>query len=182
MKKALFFTLLCIFTSCIWAQKIEVNKLDKFTNKQEIRISSELLYRHVDVSGISAILDTRFISSDSNIGLICDIIFHNIVKYGDGDGISLLLDDGQPPMDLISSYTGIGSKNYEVMGFGGIKRGYSFSTLFILTNEQLQRLSEYNVTDVRVRYLGGTYDSEVSKKAQKKFKKAAGLLLNTLNK
>ncbi len=86
--------------------------------------------------------------------ILLDIMLPEMVKYSEGDGIILLLENSDA-IRLESSYTGLSSKS------AGSNRGYVFETVFMLTDEQVQLLKQYNVTDIRINYFDGSYDREI---------------------
>lgn len=89
-----------------------------------------------------------------NIGLA------EVEKYVDGSGITFLLDNGESVV-LNSSYTGIGAERDPLDG-----DTHFFNTTLMLSDSDVDILSSHRITDVRIRYLGGTTDMSVAEKRQ----------------
>jgi chromosome segregation and condensation protein ScpB len=79
-------------------------------------------------------------------------------KYDENSGIVLLLDNGEQ-LFLETLYTGLGSTMY---GSGS----FIFSTVFELSNEEVEILKVHKITDIRIKYFGGHYDKSLKSNKQ----------------
>lgn len=142
----------------IYAQKIEKVEIDKFTGAEIIETTSESLY--VDRFLFYANVKHQFIFCirrvNGEYSMPATIVMDDIVKYEKGDGVIFLLGNGEI-VTLETNYTGIGSSPY-------LNMGYSFSTNFSLTDDDVEKLKNNKVETVRVTYLGGYYDVDLKSK------------------
>ena len=142
-----------------YAQKIEKMEIDKFTKQEVIETTIEKL-----------ISDYVPCQKGAGAGTICGIKFQirrcggvysmpailrteRIVKYEDGDGIVLLLDNDET-ITLKSSYTGVSKLNHD------------FSTCFTLTDDDVEQLKTHKVLSVRIKYMGNHEDFDLKKNKQ----------------
>ncbi len=155
--KKLFLLFICLsFLVNLNSQEIKRVEVDKFTKTEKIETSTEKLF--VGLMPFSLATGSKFEFSirryDGEYAIRADIMLPEMVKYSEGDGIILLLENSDA-IRLESSYTGLSSKS------AGSNRGYVFETVFMLTDEQVQLLKQYNVTDIRINYFDGSYDREI---------------------
>ena len=85
------------------------------------------------------------------------ILRSEIVKYEEGDGITLLLENGET-VDLATNFKGVGGSSFA--------NGDYFDTSFTIPTEAVEKLKANKVTDIRIRFLGGSYDRELKDKKQ----------------
>lgn len=158
MKKVCLSCFLLLCSMFVLAQKIQTRKIDKFTKNEIIETTVESLYS-INFMGSGWIYKFDFqIRKVNDVYVIpADILMEDIVKYTDDDGITFLLENGET-IFLKTGYTGIGSKPFS--------KGYYFSTVFHLSNSDVEKLQTFKVTDVRISYLGGSYDRKLKKKKQ----------------
>ena len=86
-----------------------------------------------------------------------NILLKEIEKYDENSGVIFLLDNDET-VELKSNFTGIGSKKFD--------NGYFFETSFTLSNDDVIKLKEHKITNVRIIYMGGHYDRELKSKKQ----------------
>ena len=156
--------------SSIYAQKIKVNEVDKFTKSEIIETSSEYLFRVNYGSGWTHRFDFVLRRVNGAFVMAADIMLPEMVKYTEDDGITILLDNGQT-LFLETLYTGISSVNTT-------GTGYDFSTVFELSQEEVELLKNHKVTDIRIHYLGNSYDKEIKDKKQSLIINMLGLFDN----
>lgn len=147
------------------AQKIEKNEVDKFTKQHIVETKQEeLIKRNKWKNQWQRILITiRNVNGEWVMPTFIEL--NEIEKYDEGSTISLLLDNGDTII-LESLYTGIGAEDCPI-GIGGINSHvHGFSTVFNLSNANIDMLREHTVTDVRVSPLGKNYDFVVGEKEQ----------------
>ena len=159
MKKILFLLIATLVTSIrVNAQNIQKNEVDKFTKSEIIETSNETLFsRNPMFMGITNSFDFIIRRYNGAYVIAADILMHEIVKYEEGNGVTFLLDNGEI-VELTTNYTGVGGNR--------IGPGYEFSTSFSLTDEDVQNLKQHKITDVRITYLGGSYDHKLKEKKQ----------------
>ena len=145
-------------TNNVYAQKLRINEVDKFTKSVKQETTKETLY---SVNFMASGYINRFEFAIRKVGdkwlMPANILLQHIEKYDEDSGITLLLDGGET-ISLTTMYTGIGAEK-----FGN---GYQFDTCFQLTSDDVAKLKEKKVTDIRVRYMGGHYDRVVKDKKQ----------------
>ena len=147
-----------IMASTMFAQKIEKKEVDKFTKMQVIETSSESLYSvNFLASGYIYKFDFQIRKSGDTYSMPANILLKEIEKYDENSGVIFLLDNDET-VELKSNFTGIGSKK-----FGN---GYFFETSFTLSNDDVIKLKEHKITNVRIIYMGGHYDRELKSKKQ----------------
>ena len=159
MKRILLVAMFSTFAlSSIFAQKIKTKEIDKFTKSEIIETSSEYLFRVNYGSGWTHRFDFILRRVNGSFVMATEILLPDMVKYTEGDGVTFLLDNGET-LFLETLYTGISSSN-------STNTGYSFSTVFELSQEEVELLKNNKVTDIRVQYFGGAYDKEIKDKKQ----------------
>lgn len=160
MKARVLFTalLLLLGVTASFAQKIKKREIDKFTKSEIIETSNETLYSvNFMGTGWCEKFDFQIRRVDGKYAMPANILRSEIVKYEEGDGITLLLDNGET-IDLATNYTGVGGSVFA--------KGYYFETSFTIPDEAVAKLKEHKVTDIRIRFLGGSYDRELKAKKQ----------------
>lgn len=159
MKRILLVAMLLTFAlSGIFAQKIKTKEIDKFTKSEIIETSLETLFQVNYGSGWTHRFNITLRRVNGSFVMPTYILLPDMVKYTEGDGVILLLDNGET-LFLETLYTGISSRN-------STNTGYGFSTVFELSQEEIELLKHNKVTDIRVRYFGGSYDKEIKNKKQ----------------
>ena len=158
MKKILLLIALTFVTSVSFAQKIKKKEVDKFTKNLTIETSKESLYSvNFMASGFIYKFDFCIRKVGDSYAMPANILLRDIEKYDEKSGVTFLLDNDDT-VELITNYTGIGATK-----FG---QGYFFETSFSLSNDDVNKLKEHKITNVRVNYMGGHYDRELKSKKQ----------------
>lgn len=160
MKTRLLFTaLLLLFgVTLSFAQKIKKREIDKFTKSEIIETSTESLYSvNFMGTGWCEKFDFQIRRVNGAYAMPANILRKEIVKYQEGDGVTFLLDNGET-IELVTNYTGVGASAFA--------KGYYFETSFTIPDEAVEKLKAHKITDVRIRYMGGTYDKELKSKKQ----------------
>lgn len=154
----LFFALLT--PTMVFAQKVEKDIIDKFSKARVIETSSEKIADYnkwkslfPDISDVKVCI--RYVGGKWSMpATLCT---DEVVKYTEDDGIMLLLENDEI-VDLKTIYTGLSS--------GNIRK--EFTTVFRLTDEDRELLRKNKIVSVRLSYLGGYKDFDVTKKRQDK--------------
>lgn len=97
MKKILMCLLLCVFCSQgIFAQKLAINKVDKFTKESLQETSGETLFS-VNLLGTGFVYRFLFLlkKAGEEWYMPAEITLKEMVKYDDNSGIVLLLSNGE---------------------------------------------------------------------------------------
>lgn len=158
MKKAILSMLLAIVTMGASAQKIKEKTVDKFTQIEKTETSTETLYSvNFMASGYIYQFEFSIRKIGSKYEMPANILLQDMEKYDENSGVMFLLDNNEN-IFLKTGYTGIGTRP-----FG---KGYYFSTCFSLTDDDIDKLKQHKITDVRILYMGGHYDRELKKNKQ----------------
>lgn len=169
MRRVLFFVLCAVFLSSgLYAQKIRLREIDKFSKKERVETSVETLYTTMFLGSQGYYMKVKAQRVDSVYTLHASIAFPEITKYTDGNGIMLLLDN-EETIYLTSMYTGISSPLF-------VDGPITFDTSFSLTKADVEKLKTHEVTDVRIVYIDGYYDREIKDKKRTLIKKMLNLL------
>lgn len=168
MKKFLICLSLCVaFINNACAQKLVVNNVDKFSKEVIKETSRETLFSvNFMATGIMYSFDFNIKKAGDVWSMPASIVTKDVVKYDENSGITLLLSNGETVM-LKTAYTGIAAKE-----FGN---GHIFDTCFILSSDDIKKLSENNVTDIRISWMDGYYDRQLKAKKQDLIKKMIAL-------
>lgn len=149
---------------CFWAisaQKLKVNTIDKFTQFVFKETTEESF-------GTDFINNFRFTFklkySEKQYSMPAVITFGKQVQYDENSGIALLLDDNST-IRLYSRYSGLSTP---IPNFKGEVYFYSFKTEFFLNEDQVSKLRDHKVTDIRIYYMDvdGVYDYKLKSKKQ----------------
>ena len=158
MKKVFIFLLSLFVISTVSAQKLVTNEIDKFTKKETKLTSEESLYSvNFMASGFVYKFDFRIQKVDKKYAILAHILMDDIVKYDEDSGVTFLLDNDET-LFLRTAYTGVGGDAFA--------QGYYFKTAFDLSDENVEKLKNHKITDVRVTYMDGYYDRELKSKKQ----------------
>jgi hypothetical protein len=158
MKKLFLLIAMSLLTSNVFAQKIKKKEVDKFTKMETIETSSESLYSvNFMASGFIYKFDFQIRKVGDTYAMPANILLKEMEKYDENSGVTFLLDNDDT-VELTTNYTGIGATK-----FGN---GYFFETSFTLNDDNVNKLKEHKITNVRVRYMGGHYDRELKGKKQ----------------
>lgn len=163
------------------AQKVQLNEIDKFTGTHTISITPELIYLHGNGEFITETLALQFVAVDKEISLTGTIGFNDVVKYKNGDGISLLFKGGKV-IDLTCTRYGVGNERYMTITDDYFCPVNYFKTTFNLTREELEYISQNKLTDIRVKHADGNFDTKIRSANAKRLRKAAKLLLKAVKK
>lgn len=160
MRKSLLLLLLLSVCELLTAQRIKVSKeYDKFTKQEVVETSMENLYtKHFMGLGASNMFSCAIRKVDGNWVMVAKILMHDIVKYDENSGVIFLLSNDEI-VELKSLYTGVGGKR--------LLYGYLFETVYQLSSDDIDKLKNADILSVRITFLGGSYDCDLTKKRQK---------------
>lgn len=178
MKKLLF--LLILIPILGYGQKIKENKIDKFTGQHIISTSMEVLWKPKPFTREHKIIEfkLRWVNGEWMMPTLISV--DEILKYEEGDGLILLLDNGETII-LETLYTGVSSPNYEGNLQGAVNMLKTFNTVFQLSPEDIEKLKKYKITDVRISALGTNIDLEIQGKNQELVMKMIDLIEKTIS-
>jgi hypothetical protein len=160
MKRFLF--ILFVLPLATFAQRIEVNEVDKFTKERRVQTS----YANLKI-GMQAGLAASFRSVGSSY-------FMNIAGYGLGAGVigsdekAILLLDNEATVTVYST----GVQGYEVGQYQN-----RFDHQYRIAREDIQTLSQLNVKSIRRYTAKGYVDIDIPAKNQDEIKKMAAIFL-----
>lgn len=159
MKTRVLFTalLLLLGVTASFAQKIKKREIDKFTKSEIIITSTETLFTQTKAREYLK-FEFNIKRTNEKYTLGANIYLGSIEKYDENSGVVLLLDNGEQ-LFLETLYTGLGSTMY---GSGS----FIFSTVFELSNEEVEILKAHKITDIRIKYFGGHYDRSLKSNKQ----------------
>ena len=160
MKAKLLFIMAFLFLGMgvSFGQKIKKKEIDKFTKNEIIETSTETLYAvNFMASGWIYRFEFQLRRVNGEYSMPANILMQEMVKYTEDDGVTFLLDNDETVF-LKTSYTGIGADCFA--------KGYNFSTSFLLSKDDVEKLKRHKITNVRVSYMGGHYDRELKKNKQ----------------
>ena len=166
MKKLLLCFLCIFYLGNSYAQKLSINKVDKFSKEVQQETTLETLFS-TNLLGTGFVYRFEFSlrKTGDKWNMPANILLKDVEKYDDDSGIILLLSNDETII-LKTLYTGIGIKE-----FGN---GHLFETCFSLSDEDISKLSKNDIKAIRIMYLGGSYDKELKGKKQ-------GLVRSMLN-
>lgn len=158
-----FMLLVCLSTN---AQKIRKKEVDKFTKKETIYTSSETLYtRH-----FMGIPQKRFEFYLKRAGetytMFATITNNECDKYDENSGITLLLEN-EDVIKLYTSYTGLST----IPKYASNNDTWVFETAFIISGEDVSKLTGNAISDVRISTIDSYYDIELKPKKKELLKK-----------
>lgn len=158
MKKFFVVILLSFIASGTFAQKIKKSEVDKFTKTKIVETSLESLYSvNFMASGYQYKFDFCIRKTGDSYVMPANILLRDIEKYDESSGVTFLLDNDDTVI-LKTSYTGIGATKFA--------NGYYFETAFPINDDDVQKLKEHKITNVRINYMGGHYDRELKANKQ----------------
>lgn len=152
MKKTivfLFFVLLC-YTS--FSQRIVKKEVDKFTGNEIIETSSKWLFNSMDA--INGGLKFSIRKVNNSYSMPARVVYGSAFKFTEEDGEIIFLLSNKETVTLKSAYTGISSLTSSSNIWG-------FSTVFLISEEDVEKLKQYDVTDVRINFFGKRCDREI---------------------
>lgn len=158
MKKSLFVALLSLVVISASAQTARTVGSDPLTGEPVRETTKEKLY---DDNAYDIGLINAFEIAVRRIGdhyvMPATIWLRKEVSFSDLSNVALLLENGDL-FELQTLYQG---------GTGwAMARGHYFDTCFDIPNYLVEKLRTLNVTDMRVNYVGGFYDSEIAPEHQ----------------
>lgn len=168
MKQMFLLILICGFTLNVSAQKIKKREVDKFTKIETITTSVESLYIKPDFLSSGT---HKFQFNIRKLGGTSYTIFALITtpeceKYSDDSGVTFLLSNGDI-VKLLTSYTGVSEVSY----ISSSPAIYTFETAFILSKEDVDKLKEFDITDVRLTTFDSYHDIELKNKKRSLIKR-----------
>lgn len=177
MKKLLLF--LFLFPIMSWGQKIKEDTKDKFTGQHLVSTSQEALIKRNKWKNQWQQVLISLRNIDGNWTMPTFFELNDVEKYDENSQLLLLLNNGKTII-LNTLYTGIGNEDCPI-GIGGVNTNvHGFSTVFNLSNEDIDKLRNNYITDVRVSPLGHNYDFVVDKKEQELLKRMISLIDNKI--
>ena len=161
MKQMLLLSLIIGFALNVSAQKIKEREIDKFTKLETISTSVETLYTRSTFLGSGRYQFKFYIRKrgEQSYTIFAKISTPECEKYDDSSGISLLLSNGDV-IKLRTSYTGVSGLEH----ISSSSKIYTFETAFILSKEDVLKLKEFDITDVRVTTMDSYHDQELMNK------------------
>ena len=160
--KKLTLAMLLLFPMVTMAQRIEKNEIDKFTKQHVVETSQEELIKRNKWKNRWERVLVALRNVNGEWVLPAFIELGEIEKYDENSTMSWLLDNGEVVI-LKSFYTGIGSEDCPI-GIGGINHNvHGFTTVFNLSDADIEMLRKHTISDVRVSPLGKNYDFVVGK-------------------
>lgn len=167
MKKIILLLATIVVGLSVNAQRIKKHEIDKFTKAEVIETSSETLYSSTYMlSGYNYKFDFLIRCYNGEFVIAANVLMQDVVKYDETDGITFLLENDET-VTLRTNFTGVGGERFA--------QGYWFTTSFNIPKEDVEKLKKYNITDVRITYVGGHYDKEIKGKKQQLIKKMLNL-------
>lgn len=163
MKQMLLFSLIFGFALNVSAQKIKEREIDKFTKLENITTSWETLYtRTIFPSGKYSFGFYIKKQGESSYTIFAEITTPKCMKYDSGNGITLLLLNGET-ITLETAYTGVSGAVADNV--------WRFKTSFVLSEEDVQKLKVSDVSDVRLTTIDTYYDFELKDKKRSLLKR-----------
>lgn len=153
MKKIFGLVLMFAMLSSIsvFAQKISKKEVDKFTGVETWETSSETMYSGFFVSYLANQFKfmIRRVGNDA-YSMPANVMMQDIFKFTEDSNVTLLLENKET-VKLETIYTGVAeaTANY---------KAYEFNTVFQMTESDVEKLKNHDVTDIRISYFGGHYD------------------------
>lgn len=168
MKQMLFLSLIFGFALNVSAQKIKEREIDKFTKLETISTSVETLYTRPTFLGSGRYQFKFHIrkQGEQSYTIFAKISTPECEKYDDNSGISLLLSNGDV-VKLRTSYTGVSGLEY----ISSSSKIYTFETAFTLSKDDVKKLKEFDITDIRVTTIDSYHDQELKNKKGSLIKK-----------
>lgn len=179
MKKII---LLMLLIPCFcFGQKIEENKYDEFTDNSVMRTSWEDLCTENHVLKSSFNMFYRISRINDHYYFDVKLGLDNVFSISDKDMLMLKLEN-----DFIIK---LENTKYKISEKGGAFTG-KFSQQYMapkqgvyihymISKEQLDLISKYSLTKIRVYTTDGYYEKDVKMKNYNKFKKSIGLITST---
>lgn len=160
MKRLIMVTFSLIFLcGNLFAQKIKINenKVDKFSGERIVSTKLEqLCFKNSNLTAWHSIYLALRRVNDMYV-LQANIFLPELEKFVDDSGVSFLTDQGKT-VSLNTMYTRLGTPD------SLHKESYFFSTVFRLSQNDIELLHSNRITDIRIRYLGGSFDMEIPEK------------------
>lgn len=168
MKQLFLFILICGFALNVSAQKIKEREIDKFTKLENVSTSVESLYTRPTFLGSGTYKFEFYIrkQGEASYTIFAKISTPECEKYSDNSGVSFLLSNGDV-VKLQTSYTGVSALSY----VSSTSKIYTFETAFILSKEDVNKLKEFDITDVRVTTIDSYHDQELKSKKRSLIKR-----------
>lgn len=179
MKKLIVMMIMFVLPLTMAAQKIAKDDVDKFTKQRVVETKQEeLIKRNKWKNQWQRILiSIRNVNGTWTMPAFIEL--EEVEKYDEESSMTLLLDNGETII-LESLYTGIGAEDCPI-GIGGVNSHvHGFSTVFNLSNSNIDMLKQHVVTDVRISPLGTNYDFVVGEKEQSLIMRSVSKIENLL--
>lgn len=164
-----------------WGQEIIENDIDKFTEQHVVCTTQEPLAKRNKWKSQWQQVLVSIRKVDNEWVMPTFIELDEIEKYDEHSQLILLLSNGDR-IFLPSLYTGIGAEDCPI-GIGGVNHHvHGFTTVFPLSEQDVDLLRKNSITDVRVTTLGANHDFAIGKKEQDVVKRMIKLIDDVLTK
>lgn len=166
MKKNIVFVFFLLLCCTSFSQRIVKKEVDKFSGVETIETSSKWLWN--SMGAFNGGLDFCIRKVDNTYCMPARILYYDVFKFTEEDGSIVLLLSNKETVTLQSTYTGIASP----MSGSDI---WVFSTVFRMTEDDVAKLKQYDVTDVRIDFFGGRCDREIKESKRDLIKRMLNL-------
>ena len=155
------------------AQKIKNREFDKFTKKETITTSVETLYTRTTFLNTGEYKFKFYIkkTEEDSYTMFATISTPECEKYSENSGVRFLLSNGDV-VELQTLYTGVSGLAIVTTN----RKVYAFETAFVLSSEDVKKMKEFEITDVRVLTIDGYHDHELKEKKRGMIKRMLSLL------
>lgn len=145
------------------AQKIEKNEIDKFTKQRLVETKMETLakfnkWKSFKADNTRLNIGVRFCNGEWLFPAL--IILDDCEKVIEGNGVLFLLDNGETIIST-TAYTGIFESSQEPGS-----HLWMFNTVLYIDQDDVDKLRNYKITDIRISVLGKNYDLPVDEGKQ----------------
>lgn len=145
------------------AQKIDKNEIDKFTKQHLVETKMETLakfnkWKSLKADNTKLNISVRFCDGEWFFPAL--IVLDECKKVTEGDGVLFLLDNGETIVS-ITAYTGIFKSSNEPGS-----HLWTFNTVLYIDQEDINKLKNGKITDIRISVLGQNYDLPVDEGKQ----------------
>lgn len=172
MKTILLFTSLLIASLHCFSQKINKIEVDKFTKEIVVETKGSFLIKKNGFANIKIGLEMYIQANGGALNMPAAIYLPTSFKFDENSGLMFLLDNDET-ISLPSAYTGIATPG---QGFAPA----SFSTCFPITKENAEKLMDHDIISVRIKYMGGHEDVDLSRDKQDFIRKSIYLVIDAI--
>lgn len=161
-----------VFSLSSFSQKIKTCEIDRFTKKVVVETKEQYLAKKMNPGNVDKGLKFSIRYSENKITMPALIQMSQSFKIDENSSVMFLMDDDST-ITLSNAYTGVSS----------IGRGFApceFGTCLTMSDEDVQNFMNKNVVAIRMYYLGGHEDLDVSSSNKDVIKKALLLVYQTV--